>query len=138
MTESKDSNRNFIGGSGNITTGTFTNSQVASVSGSQNVATVYVSGTSVAQDPWGSLEKELARIRRQLEEDRSNSISVTDRDDAVEAVEAAQATLPATDRTNPEVQRNMRRCIKSLIGILTPVTQVIGGVAGLEAIWPHL
>jgi hypothetical protein len=45
---------NFIGGSGNITSGTFTDSQVVSVSGSQNTATVYVSDSSVALDPWGT------------------------------------------------------------------------------------
>jgi hypothetical protein len=32
----------------------------------------------------------------------------------------------------------MRLRVKSLIGILAPVAEIIGGVAALEAIWPHL
>src|SRR5215471_7826348 len=129
---------NFIGGSGNITTGTFNDSQVVSVSGNQNTATVHVSDGSVALDPWGSLEKELARIRRRLEEDRSNSVALVDRDDAIEAVQAAQGEIPVADTTNPEARRSVRLRIKGLIGILVPVAEIIGGVAGLEAICQHL
>ena len=129
---------NFIGGSGNITAGTFTDSQVVSVSGSQNTATVHVSDSSVALDPWGHLEKELARIRRRLEEDRSSSVAVADRDDAIESVKAAQGAISATDSTTPEARRSIRLRIKGLIGILAPVAEIIGGVAALEVIWPHL
>jgi hypothetical protein len=130
--------RNVIGGSGNITSGTFTDSQVVSVSGSHNMATVSVSDSSVALDPWGQLEKELARIRRRLEEDRSNSVAAVDRDDAIASVKDAQDEASAADSTNPEARRSMRLRLKALVGILVPVAEIIGGVAGLEAIWPHL
>jgi hypothetical protein len=129
---------NFIGGSGNITTGTFTDSPVVSVSGSNNKVTTDVSDNSVALDPWGDLEKELARIRRRLEADRGSSVAVVDRDDAMASVKAAQAEASAADSTSPEARRSIRLRIKGLIGILAPVAEIIGGVAALEAIWPHL
>jgi len=129
---------NFVGGSGNITIGTFTDSQVVSVSGSQNTAAVHVSDSSVALDPWGNLEKELARIRRRLEEDGSNSVAVVDRGDAIESVKGAQGELSATDYTNPEARRSIRLRVKGLIGILAPVAEIIGSVAALEAICQHL
>jgi hypothetical protein len=129
---------NFIGGSGNITTGTFTGSPVVSVSGSNNTVTNQVSDNSVALDPWGNLEKELARIRQRLEADRGSSVAVVDRDDAIASVKAAQAEASAADGTSPEARRSIRLRVKGLIGILVPVAEIIGGVAGLEAIWPHL
>jgi hypothetical protein len=127
---------NFIGGSGNIIAGTYTGSQVVGVSGSQN--TVHVSDSSVALDPWGALEKELARIRRRLEEDRTNSVDVADRGDAIDSVIAAQGEMSSTDNTSPAARRSMRLRIKGLIGILAPVAEIVGGVAALEAIWQHL
>jgi hypothetical protein len=90
------------------------------------------------QDPWVLLAAELARIRQRLEEDRSGSVAMVDRDDAIASVEAAQGEVSATDKTSPEVRRSIRLRIKGLIGILVPVAEIIGGVAGLEAIWPHL
>lgn len=129
---------NSIGGSGNITTGTFTGSPVVSVSGRNNTVTTHVSDNSVALDPWGNLEKELARIRRRLEADRGSSVAVVDRDDAIASVKAAQAEASAADSTSPEGRRGMRLRVKALVGILVPVAEIIGGVAGLEAIWPHL
>jgi hypothetical protein len=86
----------------------------------------------------GNLDQELARIRRRLEEDGSNSVAVVDRDDAIESVKAAQGELSATDNTNPEARRNIRLRVKGLIGILAPVAEIIGGVAALEAICQHL
>jgi hypothetical protein len=129
---------NFIGGSGNITTGTFTDSPVVSVSGSNNTVTSHVSDNSVALDPWGNLEKELARIRRRLEAERGSSVAAVDRDDAIASVKAAQEEASAADSTSPEARRSMRLRVKALVGILVPVAEIIGGVAGLEAIWPHL
>jgi hypothetical protein len=117
---------NFIGGSGNITTGTFTDSPVVSVSGSNNKVTTDVSDNSVALDPW------------RLEADRGSSVAVVDRDDAMASVKAAQAEASAADSTSPEARRSIRLRIKGLIGILAPVAEIIGGVAALEAIWPHL
>src|ERR1700730_2740323 len=129
---------NFIGGSGNITSGTFTGSPVVSVSGSNNTVTNQVSDNSVALDPWGNLEKELARIRRRLVGDRGSSVAAVDRDDAIASVKAAQAEASAADSASPEARRSMRLRLKALVGILVPVAEIIGGVAGLEAIWPHL
>ena len=139
MTRNEGSpDRNFIGGSGNITTGPFTDSQVVSVSGSNNRVTAHVSDNSTTLDPWGDLEKELARIRRQLEAGRGSSVAAVDRDDAIASVKAAQAEASAADSTSPEARRSIRLRVKGLIGILAPVAEIIGGVAGLEAIWPHL
>jgi len=129
---------NFIGGSGNTIMGTFTDSQVVSVSGSQNTAAVHVSDSSVTMDPWGTLDRELARIRQRLEADRSNSVALVDRDDAIESVIATQGEISVADRANPEARRSMRLRIKGLIGIMAPVAEIIGGVAGLEAICQHL
>ncbi|HEV2933509.1 MAG TPA: hypothetical protein VGY96_10280, partial [Streptosporangiaceae bacterium] len=93
---------------------------------------------STTLDPWGDLEKELAQIRRRLEADRGSSVAVVDRDDAIASVKAAQAEASAADSASPEARRSMRLRVKSLIGILAPVAEIIGGVAALEAIWPHL
>lgn len=129
---------NFIGGNGNITTGTFTQSPVVNVSGRQNRVTAHVSANSVAPDTWGDLEKELARIRRLLEADRGSSVAAVDRDDAIASVKAAQAEASAADSASAEARRSMRLRVKALVGILVPVAEIIGGVAGLETIWPHL
>jgi hypothetical protein len=92
----------------------------------------------MALDPWGDLEKELARIRRRLEDDHGGSVAAVDRDDAIASVIAAQDEASAADSTSPEARHSMRLRLKALVGILVPVAEIIGGVAGLQAIWPHL
>jgi hypothetical protein len=129
----------FIGDSGNIISGTFTGSQATNVSGSQNTATVRVTGTSAARDPWlERLTEELARIRRRLEEDCSSSVATVDRDDAIESVIAAEGEVAHRQDGSQAEGRSMRLRIKGLIGILAPVAEIIGGVAALEAICQHL
>lgn len=89
-------------------------------------------------DPWQPLAKELARIRRQLEEDRSNSVAAVDRQDAIESVIAAEEAMSHTATGSSAAPQSMRLRIKGLIGILAPVAEIIGGVAALEAIVQHL
>ncbi len=90
------------------------------------------------QDPWVLLAAELARIRQRLEEDCSDSVAAVDRADAIASVKAAQDEASAADSTSPEARRSMRLRLKAQVGILVPVAEIIGGVAGLETIWPHL
>jgi hypothetical protein len=65
-------------------------------------------------------------------------VAAVDREDALESVADAENELTSTETRSPEARRSMRLRVKSLIGILAPVAEIIGGVAALEAIWPHL
>ena len=127
----------FIYNSGVFNAGN--NNQINTAHGSEirqeNTCTAMPAG---GQDAWEQLAEELTRIRQRLAENRGNSVSAVDLDDALESVEGAQDTYSNTDNTSPEARRSMRLRIKGLIGILVPVAEIIGGVAGLEAIWPHL
>ena len=126
---------NFIGGSGNITTGTFTGSQVVSVSGSQN--TVQVTDGSAASDPWlGRLEKELARIRPLLENEHG-IVDSADREDALDAVTTLQSDLPDITASGPGASETLRRRLRGLLGALDPVVKIIGTVATVQGILDH-
>ena len=126
---------NFIGGSGNITTGTFSGSQVVSVSGSQN--TVQVTDSSAASDPWlERLEKELARIRPLLENEHG-VVDPADRDDALDAVTTLQSDLPGITASGPGASETLRRRLRGLLGALDPVVKIIGTVATVQGILDH-
>jgi hypothetical protein len=132
---SRDSN--FVGGSGNITTGTFTDSQVVSVSGSQNTATVRVTDSSAAPDPWlERLEEELARIRVLLESEHG-AVDVADREDALDAVTALQSDLPGIAASGSGASGTLRRRLRGLLGALDPVVKIIGTVATVQGILDH-
>ncbi len=125
---------NVVFGGGVINTGN--NNQINNAIGDGNdQANTRNEMRAGGPDPWQPLAEELARIRRQLEEDRSNSVAAVDRQDAIIAVEEAMS-LTATG--NSAAPQSMRLRIKGLIGILAPVAEIIGGVAALEAIVQHL
>jgi len=127
----------FIYNSGVYNTGD--NNQINNAHGEEilqeNASTVMPAG---GQDAWEQLAEVLARIRQRLEEDRSNCVAAVDREDALGSVADAEDELTSTETRSPEARRSMRLRVKSLIGILAPVAEIIGGVAALEAIWPHL
>jgi hypothetical protein len=128
---------NFIGGSGNITTGTFTDSQVVSVSGSQNTATVRVTDSSAAPDAWlERLEEELARIRVLLENEYS-VVDPADREDALDAVTTLQSDLPGIAASGSGTSETLRRRLRGLLGALDPVVKIIGTVATVQGILDH-
>jgi len=65
-------------------------------------------------------------------------VAAVDREDALGSVADAENELTSTETRSPEARRSMRLRLKALVGILAPVAEIIGGVAALEAIWPHL
>jgi hypothetical protein len=92
------------------------------------------SANNTVAGPWDEVEKELARIRVCLEA----AVASADRDDAIEWVCALSRDLPELRQSGADGPRNLRQRIKALMGVLTPVAGLIGGVAALESIWQHL
>jgi|SRR5580693_3575550 hypothetical protein len=90
-----------------------------------------------AVNPWDELETELARIRVLLES-RDGDVASADRDDAIEFVGALSRDLPDLRQSGADGPKNLRQRIKALMGVLTPVAGLIGGVAALESICQHL
>lgn len=128
---------NIVSGGGVFNTGDNNQINNARGKGNRQVNTrheVRVGGP----DPWEPLATELARIRRKLAEDRGGSVDAVDLDDAVRSVIAAEGEVSGTGDRGPDARQSMRLRIKGLIGILAPVAEIIGGVAALEAIVPHL
>ena len=123
-------------GAGNSVTGsTVLNSQLTAVSGDSNrvVATNQPQGASddaalaAAQRELSTL---LAGIREHLLE-RPDPAGATDREDAIEAVEALQADL-----AKPVIndRKTLRQRTKAVLGALKPFADIIGTIAALEAI----
>ena len=117
--------RNTIRGTGSIITGgTLTNSQVVatSVSGSPN---------PLIQQ----LQDELTRVRQCL---ASFEAPTADQEDAIEAIDALQHEV--SEDLNPDQGglRRLRVRVRQLIGVLTPVAGIVGGVAAFEEICRHL
>jgi hypothetical protein len=53
-------------------------------------------------------------------------------------VYALSRDLPDLKQSGVDGPKNLRQRIKALIGVLTPVAGLIGGVAALESICQHL
>ena len=124
---------NVVHGDGNITAGVFTGSQVTNQRGSHNI--VYGSG---APNPFVErLGNTLADIRSRLEIIQDPGF-LTDRDDALDGVTALETDLPSLTANEPDAPKKLRRRVKELIGVLAPVAEIIGGIAGLEQILQHL
>jgi hypothetical protein len=120
-------------GDGVINTGD--NSQVNNAIGDRNRQSASYTVTSPsAMNPWDEVGEELARIRGLLE----SAAASADRDDAIEWVCALSRDLPDLRQSGADGRRNLRQRIKALMGVLTPVAGLIGGVAALESIWQHL
>jgi hypothetical protein len=125
-----------------------TGSQQYTVFGNENVVNtgdhgqvIYTKGdgnspsaNNTMAGPWDEVEKELARIRVRLE----SAVASADRDDAIEWVCALSRDLPDLRQSGADGPKNLRQRIKALMGVLTPVAGLIGGVAALESICQHL
>ncbi|HUC26596.1 MAG TPA: hypothetical protein VMA73_28170 [Streptosporangiaceae bacterium] len=90
--------------------------------------------SSTVAGPWDEVAEELDRIRLRLE-----SVAASDdRDDALDCVRALSRDLPDLRQSGSDGRKNLRQRIKALIGVLTPVAGLIGGVAALQSICQHL
>jgi hypothetical protein len=119
------SQRNTIRGTGNIITGgTLTNSQVVatSVSGPPN---------PLIQQ----LQDELTRVRECL---AAFEAPTADHEDAIEAVDTLQDEVSEDLNPGQSGLRRLRVRVRELIGVLTPVAEIVGGVAAFEEICRHL
>jgi hypothetical protein len=111
------------------------NSQLNNAIGDGNRQSANYTVTSPsAMNPWDEVGKELARIRVLLE----SAVASAHRDDAIEWVGALSRDLPDLKQSGADGPKNLRQRIRALIGMLTPVAGLIGGVAALESIWQHL
>jgi hypothetical protein len=120
-------------GDGIINTGD--NNQVNNAKGDGNrQSTSYTVTSPSAMNPWDETERALARIRVLLE----SAVASADRDDALEWVRALSRDLPDLKQGGADGPKNLRQRIKALIGVLTPVAGLIGGVAALQSICQHL
>lgn len=119
------SQRNTIRGTGNIITGgTVTNSQVAATSVSGPVNPLIQ-----------QLQDELSKARECLARVQAPS---ADHEDAMEAVVELQDEVAQDPEPDQGGLRRLRLRVKELIGVLTPVAGIIGGVAAFEEICRHL
>lgn len=119
------SRHNSIVGTGNIVTGgTFTDSQVSATT------------VNAPQNPLiRQLQDELTRMRECL---AGVQASTDDHEDALEAVAELQDELARNPDPDPGGLRRLRVRVRQVMGVLTPVAGIIGGVAAFEEICQHL
>jgi hypothetical protein len=137
--QAPSSQHNTIYGSGNITAGgLFVHSPVTS--------TAVNAGPDTASHAFwiDRLAGELAKARALLEEGHG-SAAEPDLEDAVATIKALQEEIQvlredstADSPAGAEGRRTLRLRVKALIGVLLPVAEVIGGVAGIQEILHHL
>jgi hypothetical protein len=129
---------NKVTGTGSIITGgTFNNSQVTST-------TVNSGADAGSQAYWaGRLADELAQAHGRLVD--PGLPATPDLTDAVAAIEELQdevaafrEELAAGPPPDQESQTMLRRRVKALLGVLLPVAEMIGGIAGFQDILHHL
>ena len=89
-------------------------------------------------DPLEQLGEELAKIRQRLEGDSYPNVAPDVRDKALQAATKLKDDLPSLRKTDPDTRRTLRARVRGLIDRLAPVAEIIGGIAGLEAILQHL
>lgn len=125
MPKSEGSQRNTVNGTGNIITGgTFTASQVSATTVNARQKPVIL-----------QLRDELARVSQCLD---GVDAPTADHEDAREAVAELQAELAKDPDPDQHGLRRLRKQVRQLIGVLTPVAGIIGGVAALQEICQHL
>lgn len=124
MPKSEGSQHNTIVGAGNIITG-------GRVIKSQVVANQVSAQTPVIQQ----LQDELARMRECL---AGVQVPTDDHEDAMEAVAELQDELARDPAPDPGGQGRLRVRVRQVMGVLTPVAGIIGGVAALEEICQRL
>jgi len=125
-----------IFGDGVINTGGNSTVNYAKGNGNQLSAS-NATPSPAALDPWDQLAEELAKIRLLLTEENSHA-PPADRDDAIEVVIALERELPDLRQSGADAHKKLRQRIKALVGVLTPVAGLIGGVADLQSIIQHL
>jgi hypothetical protein len=81
------------------------------------------------------LQDELARVSRCLD---GVAAPTADHEDARKAVAEVQAGLARDPDPDERGLRRLRTQVRKLMGVLTPVAGVIGGVAAFEEICRHL
>jgi hypothetical protein len=119
------SQRNVIRGTGNIVTGgKFTDSQVSAT-------TVNAPQKPLIQQ----LQDELTRMRECL---AGVQAPTDDHRDAMEAVAELQDELARNPDPDPGGLRRLRIRVRQVMGVLTPVAGIVGGVAAFEEICQHL
>ncbi len=119
------SQRNTVKGVGNIITGgTFTGSQVSATTVNAPQKPVIL-----------QLQDELARVSQCL---AGVDAPTADHEDAREAVAELQAELAKDPDPDQHGLRRLRKQVRQLMGVLTPVAGIIGGVAALQEICQHL
>ena len=118
------SQRNTIVGTGNIITG-------GRVSKSQVVANPVAAPNPLIQQ----LQDELTRMRACL---AGVQAPTDDHEDALEAVIELQDELARNPDPDPGGLRRLRVRVRQVMGVLTPVAGIIGGVAAFEEICQHL
>ena len=119
------SQRNIIRGTGNIVTGgTFTDSHVSATT------------VNAPQNPLiRQLQDELTRMRKCL---AGVHAPTNDHEDAMEAVVELQDELARNPDPDQGGLRRVRVRVRQVMGVLTPVAGIIGGVAAFEEICQHL
>lgn len=120
--------RYTVFGDGVINTGD--HGQVIYTKGDGNSPSV----SNTVAGPWDEVAEELARIRVRLE----SAVASDDRDDALDCVRALSRDLPDLRQSGSDGPKNLRRRIKALIKVLTPVAGLIEGAAALQSICQHL
>ena len=116
--------RNTVCGTGNIITGgTFTGTEVSAT-------TV----NAPQKPPIQQLQDELTRMRKCL---AGAQAPTDDHEDAMEAVAELQDELARDPDPDPGGLA-LRVRVRQVMGVLTPVAGIIGGVAALEEICQHL
>jgi hypothetical protein len=117
--------RNTVSGTGNIITGgTFTGTEVSAT-------TV----NAPQKPPIQQLQDELTRMRECL---AGVQALTDDHENAMEAVAELQDELATDPDPDPGGLRRLRVRVRQVMGVLTPVAGIIGGVAALEEICQRL
>lgn len=118
--ESPGSQRNTIVGTGNI------------ITGGRVIKSQVVAKTVSAQNPViQQLQDELSRVRGCL---AGVQAPTDDHEDAMEAVDELRDEVARDPDPDQRGLRRLRVRVRQLIGVLTPVAGIIGGVAAFEEI----
>lgn len=133
MTESKPhlNRRISMGGDGVINTGD--GSTILNAKGKNIVQ----GQTEAGEDLWLQAAADLTRIRERLENPTVNSVDPADKREALQAAIDLQRDLPGLQQSGPDALAKLKKRVQQVFGFLVPVAEIVGGLAGLEAIIQH-